>query len=70
MSTRYVVEWKEGEKPMSRGFAFGSGALDLWGRLVASERAGEGESITGATLRFLGPNGEREPDCSYHPLNQ
>ena len=37
-------------------------ALELWERLVASERSDVGSGITGATLRFLGPNGERHEE--------
>lgn len=63
MATRYQVEWIEnGDTPISRGFAFQTNALDLWARLVASERSDVGSGITGATLRFLGPNGERHEE--------
>jgi len=59
MSTRYRVEWLEGETTISQGFAFQTGAFDLWARLVASEASDGGSDIKGATLTYLGPNGER-----------
>lgn len=59
MATRYKVEWLEGETEISQGFAFQSGALEFWARLVASEASDAGAGITSAVLRYLGPNGER-----------
>lgn len=62
MSTRYMVEWQENGEPLQRGFAFAVGAFELFGRLVASEGSDTGSGITGAALRYLGPNGERHEE--------
>lgn len=60
MATRYNVEWIEnGETAITQGFAFREGAYELWDRLCAVEASDNGAAITGATLRYMGPNGER-----------
>jgi hypothetical protein len=60
MSTRYVVEWVEnGDTVITQGFAFRPGAVDLWERLICCESSDSGSGITGATIRYMGPNGER-----------
>lgn len=63
MSTRYFVEWQEGENTIQQGFAFGVGALELWHKLINAESNG-GSDISGASIRYLGPNGERCPETS------
>lgn len=65
MATRYMVEWLEGETTITQGFAFQPGAFEFWARLVASEASDGGSGITGAVLRYLGPNGERAPDPPF-----
>lgn len=62
MATRYMVSWvgASGE-PKSRGFAFQHGAFDLWRVLVNNEGAGA-FGVSGASLAYLGPNGERSSD--------
>lgn len=59
MSTRYRVEWLEGETTITQGFAFQPWAFELWARLVAAESSDGGSDIKGASLTYLGPNGER-----------
>lgn len=62
MSTRYKVEWSDGDTEMSQGFAFQPGAFEFWARLVASEASDSGAGISAAVLRYMGPNGERNPE--------
>ena len=67
MSTRYVVSWVgDCGEPRQRGFAFQPAACDLWRDLVNAEGKGQA-GVSGASLAYLGPNGERSPEVEVSP---
>lgn len=59
MATRYLVEWCKKNERFSRGFSFRVGALELWADLTEKEVKDEKSGIFNASIRYLGPNGER-----------